>query len=191
MNKKIFFSILVSGCLILFPALMNAQRGEGTKLLQRIRPSGDSVVSMIPKKILQQLATVSAAGGQRLIIFGASAVTKQASMLWLAKKWGKEVYRVDLSEVVSKYIGETEKNLDLIFNDQKARDNILFFDEGDELFGNRTHVSDSHDKYANQEVAYLLSRIENYQGLLALALNYNSKADSDFIRRFRYIIKAN
>jgi hypothetical protein len=80
----------------------------------------------------------------------------------------KEIYRVDLSQLVNKYIGETEKNLDEIFNMAQQKDWILFFDEADALFGKRTQVNDAHDKYANQEVSYLLQRIESYQGTLLI-----------------------
>lgn len=88
--------------------------------------------------------------------------------LLLSSLYKKEIYRVDLSQLVSKYIGETEKNLDEIFKKAQQKDWILFFDEADALFGKRTQVADSHDKYANQEVSYLLQRIESYQGILLI-----------------------
>jgi SpoVK/Ycf46/Vps4 family AAA+-type ATPase len=158
-------------------------------LLRPIPVVIDSVNSPISKKNLQQLAEVPAANGQRVLLQGTAYLSKQACVLWLAKKWNKEVYRVDLSQVLSKYHNETEKNLDIVFNDAKAKDNILFFDEGDSLFGKRTSVSDSHDRYANQEVSYLISRIEKYEGLLILATNMKSNIDPAFLRRIRYIIK--
>lgn len=86
--------------------------------------------------------------------------------LILSSLYKKEIFRVDLSQLVSKYIGETEKNLDKIFKRAQQKDWILFFDEADALFGKRTQVADSHDKYANQEVSFLLQQIESYQGIL-------------------------
>ncbi len=94
----------------------------------------------------------------------------------------------DLSQVVSKYIGETEKNLEKIFAKAERQNWILFFDEADALFGKRTNVQSSHDRYANQEVSYLLQRIEDYPGLLILASNYKSNMDDAFLRRFHSLI---
>jgi len=80
----------------------------------------------------------------------------------------KDIYRIDLSQLITKYIGETEKNLDEVFKRAEEKDWILFFDEADALFGKRTDVHDAHDKYANQDVNYLLQRIENYNGILLI-----------------------
>ena len=88
--------------------------------------------------------------------------------LILSSLYKKEIYRVDLSQLANNYIGETEKKLDEIFQAAQQNDWILFFDEADALFGKRTQVADSHDKYANQEVSYLLQRIESYQGILLI-----------------------
>ena len=104
-------------------------------------------------------------------------------------KGQKEVYKVDLSMVVSKYIGETEKNLEMIFARAEDKGWILFFDEADALFGKRTNVKDAHDKYANQETSYLLQRIEDYNGLVILATNKKSFIDEAFLRRFNSVIK--
>lgn len=106
----------------------------------------------------------------------------------LGKYAGKDVYKVDLSMVVSKFIGETEKNLANLFAKAENKDWILFFDEADALFGKRTNVRDAHDKYANQEVAYLLQRVEDYNGLVILASNFKSNIDEAFVRRFQSII---
>ena len=95
------------------------------------------------------------------------------------------MFRVDLSRVVSKYIGETEKNLARLFDKAEHKDWILFFDEADALFGKRTEVRDAHDQYANQEVAYLLQRIESYAGLVILATNQRGNIDEAFLRRFQ------
>jgi len=106
----------------------------------------------------------------------------------LGKSMGKDVYRVDLSQTVSKYIGETEKNLAKLFDKAENKNWILFFDEADALFGKRTDIRDAHDKYANQEVAYLLQRIESYNGLVILASNQRTNIDEAFTRRFQSII---
>ena len=95
------------------------------------------------------------------------------------------MFRIDLSRVVSKYIGETEKNLARLFDKAEHKDWILFFDEADALFGKRTEIRDAHDKYANQEVAYLLQRIESYAGLVILATNQRGNVDDAFLRRFQ------
>ena len=97
------------------------------------------------------------------------------------------MFRIDLSRVVSKYIGETEKNLARLFDQAEHKDWILFFDEADALFGKRTEIRDAHDKYANQEVAYLLQRIESYAGLVILATNQRGNVDEAFLRRFQAV----
>tara|TARA_R110002124_G_scaffold138798_1_gene302847 strand:- start:77246 stop:77791 length:546 start_codon:yes stop_codon:yes gene_type:complete len=98
------------------------------------------------------------------------------------------VYRIDLSIVVSKYIGETEKNLSNIFDKATNKDWILFFDEADAIFGKRTNVRNAHDQYANQEVSYLLQRIESHSGLVILASNCIDTFDEAFTRRFQAIV---
>ncbi len=107
----------------------------------------------------------------RLLLTGTDKNSIDNSSRWIAQKMKMELYRVDLSLVVSKYIGETEKNLDKIFESVKDKSLILFFDEADALFGKRTTVKDAHDKYANQEVSYLLQRIEARPGIVLLACN--------------------
>ncbi len=97
--------------------------------------------------------------------------------------------RIDLSAVVSKYIGETEKNLRKLFDSAEDGGAILFFDEADALFGKRSEVKDSHDRYANIEVNYLLQRMESYRGLAILATNMKSALDSAFLRRLRFIVQ--
>ena len=94
----------------------------------------------------------------------------------LAESLGRDVYRIDLSMVISKYIGETEKNLDKIFNSAEKSGVILFFDEADALFGKRTETKDSHDRYANAETDYLLKRIETFDGVAILATNLQATA---------------
>jgi SpoVK/Ycf46/Vps4 family AAA+-type ATPase len=107
----------------------------------------------------------------------------------MAKQLGKPLIHVDLTAVVNKYVGETEKNLNRIFDSAATQDAILFFDEADALFGKRTEVKDSHDRYANSDIDHLLQRIETFQGLVILASNVQSALDSAFMRRIRFVIK--
>ncbi|UOA10686.1 ATP-binding protein [Methylobacter sp. S3L5C] len=126
--------------------------------------------------------------GYRALFYGPSGTGKTLTATLLGKYTGKNVFRIDLSRVVSKYIGETEKNLSKLFDKAEHKNWILFFDEADALFGKRTDIRDAHDKYANQEVAYLLQRIESYNGLVILATNQRSNIDNAFARRFQTII---
>jgi len=126
--------------------------------------------------------------GYRALFYGPPGTGKTLTATLLGKYTGKDVYRIDLSRVVSKYIGETEKNLSRLFDKAENKNWILFFDEADALFGKRTDIRDAHDKYANQEVAYLLQRIESYTGLVILATNQRGNIDDAFIRRFQTVI---
>jgi hypothetical protein len=123
--------------------------------------------------------------GYKALFFGPPGTGKTLTAALLGKKMNLDVYRIDLSRLVSKYIGETEKNLAKIFDRAERQDWILFFDEADALFGKRTAVSDAHDRYANQEVSYLLQRIEDYDGLVILATNLKNNLDDAFMRRFQ------
>jgi SpoVK/Ycf46/Vps4 family AAA+-type ATPase len=124
----------------------------------------------------------------RALFYGPHGAGKTLTATLLGKQTGKDVFRIDLSRVISKYIGETEKNLSRLFDKAENKDWILFFDEADALFGKRTDIRDAHDKYANQEVAYLLQRIEGYNGLVILASNQRANIDDAFVRRFQSII---
>jgi hypothetical protein len=126
--------------------------------------------------------------GYRALFYGPSGTGKTLTASLLGKHFGKDVYRIDLSQVVSKYIGETEKNLEKVFSKAENKDWILFFDEADALFGKRSNVSSAHDKYANQEVSYLLQRVEDYRGLIILASNFKNNIDPAFVRRFNAIV---
>lgn len=126
--------------------------------------------------------------GYRSLFFGPPGTGKTFTAALLGKYTGYDVYRIDLSLIVSKYIGETEKNLTRIFDRAENKKWILFFDEADALFGKRTQVKDSHDRYANQEVSFLLQRVEDYSGLVILATNLKSNIDEAFARRFQSII---
>lgn len=127
--------------------------------------------------------------GFRVLFHGPSGTGKTLTACLLGKYTSRDVYRIDLSMVVSKYIGETEKNLSKLFDKAANKDWILFFDEADSIFGKRTNVRDAHDKYANQEVSYLLQRIESHAGLVILASNMKSNIDASFTRRFNTIIE--
>ena len=127
--------------------------------------------------------------GFRVMFYGAPGTGKTLTASLLGKYTKRDVYRIDLSMVISKYIGETEKNLSSLFDKAADKDWILFFDEADAVFGKRTNVRDAHDKYANQEVSYLLQRIENHPGLVILASNFKTNIDTAFTRRFQSIIE--
>jgi hypothetical protein len=122
------------------------------------------------------------------LFYGPPGTGKTLSACLLGKHCGCDVYKIDLSMIVSKYIGETEKNLAKIFDLAEHKGWILFFDEADALFGRRTRVDDAHDRYANQEVSFLLQRIEEFNGVVILASNMKSNIDDAFIRRFHSVI---
>ena len=126
--------------------------------------------------------------GYRALFYGPPGTGKTLAATLLGKKNKMDVYRVDLSMIVSKYIGETEKNLAKVFDMAENRNWILFFDEADALFGKRTSTNTSNDRHANQEVAYLLQRIEDFPGTVILATNLKSNIDEAFSRRFQSII---
>ena len=127
--------------------------------------------------------------GFRVLFYGPPGTGKTLTANVLGNETGKDVYKIDISMVVSKYIGETEKNLELLFARAQEKDWILFFDEADSIFGKRTGVRDAQDKYANQEVSYLLQRIEEFDGLVILSTNMKSNIDDAFIRRFNDVVK--
>lgn len=127
--------------------------------------------------------------GFRALFYGPPGTGKTLTASLLGKEFGLDVYRIDLSLVVSKYIGETEKNLQHIFD--RAHNWILFFDEADALFGKRTNVQSAHDRFANQEVSYLLQKVEEHPGLVILATNFKNNMDHAFIRRFQTVVPFN
>ncbi|MCD7977315.1 MAG: ATP-binding protein [Tannerellaceae bacterium] len=126
--------------------------------------------------------------GYRCLFYGPPGTGKTLTALLLGKQNGMEVYRVDLSMIISKYIGETEKNLARIFDKAAFHQWILFFDEADALFGQRTESRSANDRYANQEVAYLLQRIEDFPGMVILASNLKENMDEAFFRRFQSVL---
>ena len=178
-------------------------------LAQRIEPMADWDDLVLPEAQLAILHDITghvrmrskvyhhwgfAAKGQRglgigALFAGTSGTGKTMAAEVLAKTLSLDLYRIDLSAVVSKYIGETEKNLRRVFDTAEGGGAILLFDEADALFGKRTETKDSHDRYANQEVAYLLQRMEAYRGLAILTTNLRSSLDTAFLRRLRYVIQ--
>ncbi|NOU71178.1 AAA family ATPase [Paenibacillus sp. LMG 31458] len=127
--------------------------------------------------------------GLSMLFAGPPGTGKTMSAQVVAGELQLELYKVDLSQVISKYIGETEKNLHEIFEEAQLSNAVLFFDETDALFGKRSEVKDSHDKYANIETAYLLQKMEEYQGITVLATNLLNNIDEAFLRRINYVIK--
>jgi len=126
--------------------------------------------------------------GYRSLFYGPPGTGKTLTASLLGKSAGLDVYRIDLSMVVSKYIGETEKNLAGVFDMAENKNWILFFDEADALFGKRTQTNSSNDRHANQEVSYLLQRIEDFPGVVILATNFKANIDDAFSRRFQSMI---
>lgn len=194
------------------PALWDACRMQARSrlddLAQRIVPfaSWDDIV--LPESQRRTLRDVAAHVRQRSTVYeswgfaargerglgisamfaGVSGTGKTMAAEVLANELKLDLYRIDLSQVVSKYIGETEKNLRRVFDAAEEGGAILLFDEADALFGKRTEVKDSHDRYANIEVSYLLQRMESYRGLAILTTNMKSVLDTAFLRRIRFII---
>lgn len=151
---------------------------------------------VLPEDCREQLVTVarlakgwSGEQGLHLLFHGSSGTGKTMAASALAGELGIPLFRVDLSQVFDKYIGETEKHLDEIFRVARRGRCLLFFDEADALFGKRTDIQDSHDKYANVSTAYLLQRIEDYDGIVILTTNLLDHFDDAFVRRIRFVIR--
>lgn len=132
---------------------------------------------------------ISAGQGLKALFAGPSGTGKTMTAGVIARELGLDLYKIDLSAIVSKYIGETEKNLDAIFRAAQSSNAMLFFDEADALFGKRSEVKDAHDRYANIEVAYLLQKIEEYEGVVILASNLSKNIDDAFARRMHYVVE--
>ncbi|MEH2048254.1 AAA family ATPase [Nostoc sp.] len=127
--------------------------------------------------------------GAIALFSGDSGTGKTLSAEIMARELGLDLYKIDLSLVVSKYIGETEKNLSQVFQEAQKSNAILFFDEADALFGKRSEVKDAHDRYANIETNYLLQRVEEYEGVIILASNLSKNIDPAFVRRLHFSIE--
>ena len=159
-------------------------RGEVAVLQQiagemKMRQAGDKRGSSRP---------VPGRSGIVALFVGSSVAGKTMAAEALANDLGRPLYRVDLSAVRSKYIGETEKNLAQLFDEAERSQAILFFDEADALFGKRSEVKDAHDRYANFDVAYLIKRLESFNGLAILSTNSKSTINEAFLRRLRYLV---
>ena len=127
--------------------------------------------------------------GLSVLFCGSPGTGKTMAAQVIAAELKLDLYKIDLSNVISKYIGETEKNLDKVFTEAETSNAVLFFDECDALFGKRTEVSDAHDRYANLEVSFLLQKMEEYDGIVILATNLRGNMDDAFIRRIRFIVE--
>jgi SpoVK/Ycf46/Vps4 family AAA+-type ATPase len=132
---------------------------------------------------------ISTGKGLNVLFAGPSGTGKTMAAEIMANELGIDLYKIDLSAIVSKYIGETEKNLDRIFREGQTSNAILFFDEADALFGKRSEVRDSHDRYANIEMAYLLQKMDEYEGMVILATNLRKNMDEAFARRMHFAIE--
>ncbi|MEZ4434304.1 MAG: ATP-binding protein [bacterium] len=132
---------------------------------------------------------VAGGRGTTALFVGPPGTGKTMAAALIAGATRRDLYRIDLSQVVSKYIGETEKHLERVFSEAEACDAALFFDEADALFGKRGEVSDAHDRYANIEVGYLLQRLERFSGLAVLATNLRRNMDDAFLRRLDVIVE--
>jgi SpoVK/Ycf46/Vps4 family AAA+-type ATPase len=192
----------------LWEACRSHSRPRLEDMAQRIVPSAgwdDLVLPELQIRTLRQLASqvrhrmkvfeawgFSAKGrrglGVSALFTGESGTGKTLAAEVLAHELALDLYRIDLSSVVSKYIGETEKNLKQIFDTAEEGGVLLLFDEADALFGKRSEVKDSHDRYANIEVSYLLQRMESYQGLAILTTNLKSAVDKAFQRRLHFTV---
>jgi SpoVK/Ycf46/Vps4 family AAA+-type ATPase len=156
----------------------------------QLRALADSMRGASQLKGLRGFAAGVPSGPRAAGLFvGGSGTGKTMAAQALARELAAPLYRVDLAAVASKYIGETEKNLDRIFRAAERSGAILLFDEADALFGKRSEVKDSHDRYANIEVNYLLQRIEAFGGLAILSTNSKSAIDEAFLRRLRFVIE--
>ncbi len=131
---------------------------------------------------------LTASAGITVLFAGPPGTGKTMGAEVLAGELGLDLYKINLSSVVSKYIGETEKNLEKIFNEAESSNAILFFDEADAIFGKRSEVKDAHDRYANIEVSYLLQRMEDYDGVTILATNLRANLDDAFMRRLQFAL---
>ena len=194
---------------VIWDAARAATRPRMDGLAERIEPVAgwdDIVLPDAQRRTLKSIATnvrqrhrvyddmgfatkTSRGLGITALFSGASGTGKTMAAEVLAKDLNLDLYRVDLSSVVSKYIGETEKNLSRVFAGAEQGSAILLFDEADALFGKRSDVKDSHDRYANIETSYLLQRMESYRGLAILTTNQKSALDPAFVRRIRFIVQ--
>jgi SpoVK/Ycf46/Vps4 family AAA+-type ATPase len=170
------------------PLTSLAQKIESRATLETI-PLAES-----QKQVLSDISTNardsrSQPGGNAIVLFaGVNRTGKTSAAEVIAGDLKRDLYRVDLNKIVSKYIGETEKNLNRLFDAAESAGAILFFDEAEALFGKRGEVKDSHDRYANLEISYLLQRLESFDGLVILATNNEEDTPEKFRRRIRFVM---
>lgn len=194
---------------VLWRACRRATRSKLDDLAQRIEPTADWNALVLPAPQKSTLRAVAAHVRHRLTVYhdwgfsgtgnrglglavlfaGESGTGKTMAAEVLAKELNLDLYRIDLSAVVSKYIGETERNLRRLFDAAEESGAVLLFDEADALFGKRSEVKDSHDRYANIEVSYLLQRMEAYRGVAILTTNMKAALDHAFQRRLRFVVQ--
>ena len=158
--------------------LDSATREQITGLQQQLKNYYGAVTTKLSRRQV----------GLAVLFNGASHGDGQSAAALVGQESGMDVYSINLADILSKYIGETEKNIDRVFAEARDRQWILLFDEADDLFGKRTETKDSHDRYANAELNYLLQCIEDHNVLVILATNMKSNIDDAFTRRFRYIV---
>jgi SpoVK/Ycf46/Vps4 family AAA+-type ATPase len=159
-------------------------------LVERIDPRSRSNTASLADAVRRQLLPLLEKGSVGVALFhGPSGTGKTLAALAIARELDLQILRIDLSSVVSKYIGETEKHLAAVFAEAEQTGAVLLFDEADALFGKRTDVRDSNDRYANVEVAYLLERIEAFRGLAILTTSAHRNIDAAFLRRLRFVIE--
>ena len=190
-------------------ALCRAEAGSAMgALAQAVEPRFSLDELVLPPRQARQIETIAGSmrsltrvhyewgtarawneSGLAVLFCGSPGTGKTMAAEALATALTLPLYRIDLSQVVNKYIGETEKNLARIFDVAEASDNILLFDEADALFGKRTEVKDAHDRFANIEISYLLERMERFKGLAILATNRRKDLDEAFTRRLRYVVE--
>lgn len=197
-------------CMPDLEAACRAQSGQKlASLTRQVKPNYTWDDIVLPENVLAQLREVcqcvsnrhrvlgdwgfgrrlSLGKGVNALFAGPSGTGKTMGTEIIANELGMDLYKIDLSGVISKYIGETEKNLDRIFSAAEETSAILFFDEADALFGKRSEVRDSHDRYANIEISYLLQKMEEYEGLAILATNLRQNMDDAFLRRLQFVIE--
>ena len=144
----------------------------------------------LPKQSEVAITEIIRVGKANLTLFtGENSAGKLAAAGYIANRLNLKLYKIDLGSIVNKYIGETEKNLSRLLEHAEKNNWILFFDEADALFGKRTNVKDSHDKYANIEVSHLLDLIESYKGIAMLSTNIKNEIDKTFLRRLRNVVQ--
>ena len=178
------------------------------RFAQRLDPGQERVHLVLPAGLSETLARVvslaqrpdlaaewgfphrrRSARGVSVLFVGPPGTGKTLAARFLAQELGIDLYRVDLARIVSKYIGETEKNLGRLFDEAGATGAVLLFEEADALFGARTEVHDSHDRYANMEVSYLLQRLENFEGIAIVTARCADRLDHAFLRRFSFVLR--